>query len=280
MKIGDLSGTIERARLAGRIAIISLVLSFILAIVVIVAGPATKWAGMELFTLSLYPVTLAFLFSVCALVHSAFLRKMAEEEQEKLILEQRKSNVNSILDVSEDVRFTAKRTLENFDKYIPSAVSLLVFLLSVPAFWYFWKHSTLGAADPATLVLTPKNPINLAFLGAISALFAYFTGVFLVGQSRIREFRYLRPVGSWLICFAIVLFVSAVSALFINYGKTGWAAPLTKIFFWILAVFAAEHLVSFIIEFYRPRTLEEVRPVYESRLLAIFTEPGDKIIFI
>ena len=35
MKIGDLSGTIERARLAGRIAIISLILSFILAVVVI-----------------------------------------------------------------------------------------------------------------------------------------------------------------------------------------------------------------------------------------------------
>ena len=142
MKNGDLGGTIERARLAGRIAIISLILSFILAIVVIVAGPATKWAGMETFTLALYPV-------------------------------------------------------------------------------------------------------SLAFLCAISALFAYFTGVFLVGQSRISEFRYLRPVGSWLICFAIVMFVSAISALFINYGKTGWAAPLTKIFFWILAVFAAELLTAF-----------------------------------
>ena len=274
MKNGDLSGTIERARLAGRIAIISLILSFLLALVVIVAGPATKWAGMETFTLALYPVTLAFLFSLCALIHSVFLRKMAEEEQEKLILEQRKSNVNSILDISEDVRFTAKRTLENFNRYIPSAISLLVFLLSIPAFWYFWRHSTLGAADTASLALIPKNPINLAFLSAISALFAYFTGVFLVGQSRISEFRYLRPAGSWLICFAVVLFTSAVSALFINYGKTGWAAPLTKVFFWGLAVLAAELLVSFIIEFYRPRTLEEIRPVYESRLLAIFTEPG------
>ena len=274
MKNGDLGGTIERARLAGRIAIVSLVLSFILALVVIVAGPATKWAGMETFTLALYPIALAFLFSICAIVHSTFLRKTAEEEQEKLILEQRKSNVNSILDVSEDVRFTAKRTLENFDKYIPSAVSLLVFLLSIPAFWYFWQHSTLGAEDPATLALTPKNPINLAFLSAISALFAYFTGVFLVGQSRVSEFRYLRPVGSWMICFATVLFVSAISALFINYGKTGWAGPLTKIFFWLLAVLAAELLVSFVIEFYRPRTLDEIRPVYESRLLAIFTEPG------
>ena len=69
MKIGDLSGTIERARLAGRIAIISLGLSFILALVVIVAGPATKWAGMETFTLALYPAALAFVFSICALAH-------------------------------------------------------------------------------------------------------------------------------------------------------------------------------------------------------------------
>ena len=274
MKNGDLGGTIERARLAGRIAIISIILSFLLSLVVIVAGPATKWAGMETFTLALYPVLLAFIFSICALLHSTFLRKTAEEEQEKLILEQRKSNVNSILDVGEDVRFTARRTLENFNKYIPSAVALIVFLLSVPAFWYFWRHSTLGAADKAALVLTPKNPINLAFLCAISALFAYFTGVFLVGQSRITEFRWLRPVGSWLIGFAIVLSVCAGSALFINYGKTGWAAPLTKTLFWVMAVLAAELLVSFVIEFYRPRTLDESRPVYESRLLAIFTEPG------
>ena len=274
MKKGDLSGIVERARLAGRIAVISLVLSFLLALVVTVAGPATKWAGLEIFTLALYPASLALIFSVCALLHAAFLRKTAEEEQEKRILEQRKSSVNSILDVSEDVRFTAKRTLDNFNKYIPSAVSLLVFLLSVPAFWFFWRNSSLGATDTAALVLTPNNPINLAFLCAISALFAYFTGVFLVGQSRVSEFRYLRPVGSWLICFAIVMFVGAISALFINYGKTGWAAPLTKIIFWILAVLAAELLVSFVIEFYRPRTMEDLRPVYESRLLAIFTEPG------
>ena len=274
MKNGDLNGTIERARIAGRIAIVSLVLSFLFTVLVAVAGPALKWAGMETFTLSLYPAVLALVFSICALAHSVFLRKMNEEEQEKILLEQRKSNVNSILDVSEDVRFTARRTLENYNKYIPSAVSLFVFLISIPAFWYFWRHSTLGATETGTLVLTPKNPINLAFLCAISALFAYFTGVFLIGQSRVSEFRCLRPVGSWLVFFAIVLSVSAISALLVYYGKTGWAPTLTRIVFWILAVLAAELLVSFVIEFYRPRTLEEIRPVYESRLLAIFTEPG------
>ena len=66
MKKGDLSGIVERAGLAGRIAIISLALSFLLSVVVIVAGPATKWAGLEIFTLALYPASLALVFSVCA----------------------------------------------------------------------------------------------------------------------------------------------------------------------------------------------------------------------
>lgn len=36
----------------------------------------------------------------------------------------------------------------------------------------------------------------------------------------------------------------------------------------------AEFVASFVIEFYRPRTLKEQRPIFESRLLALFTEPG------
>ena len=42
----------------------------------------------------------------------------------------------------------------------------------------------------------------------------------------------------------------------------------------VYLVLAAELLLSFVVEFYRPRTLEEDRPVFESRLLALFTEPG------
>ena len=35
-----------------------------------------------------------------------------------------------------------------------------------------------------------------------------------------------------------------------------------------------ELVVNFIIEFYRPRSLGESRPVFESQLLSLFTEPG------
>ena len=36
----------------------------------------------------------------------------------------------------------------------------------------------------------------------------------------------------------------------------------------------AEFAVSFIVDFYRPRTIEEPRPIFESAILSLFTEPG------
>ena len=49
---------------------------------------------------------------------------------------------------------------------------------------------------------------------------------------------------------------------------------IARVVFVILAILGAEFIVSFIIEFYRPRTIREMRPIFESKLLSLFTEPG------
>ena len=54
---------------------------------------------------------------------------MLQEEEEKRLLERRKESVGNILDVSEDVRFAAARTLKNFEKYLPSVLAVLSFVL-------------------------------------------------------------------------------------------------------------------------------------------------------
>lgn len=260
-----LSRIVERARLAGRLAVVSMLLSFALALSVLIAGPWLEWAGLGLFHAALYPCALAFVFSVVALVHAVFRRKAAEEEEEKLLLEKRKSGVGSILDVSEDVRFTAARTLENFERYAPSAVSLACFLLSIPFLLYN------GMRNFSAL---PDHAVNLAVMCAIAAAFAFFAGVFFVGQSHEKEFRFLRPPGMWLVFAGTIFFVAALSSLFIASGKSGWAEPLARIAHVACWILAAELLLSFIVEFYRPRGGGELRPVYESRLLSLFTEPG------
>ena len=264
----------EKMHLSQRISIISLIFSILISVVVFIAGPTTKWAGMEAFTLLLFPASISILYSLSAILYAMFSQRMLEEEEEKKLLEYRKKNVSSLLDVDEDVRFTAAHTFDNFVRYVPTGLSLFVFLLSVPALLYFWKNSSLGTEELAKLVIMPKSPINFAFLSAMLALFTFFFGIFLVGQSHVREFRFLRPVGSWQIFFALLAFIFAISSLFIHFGKNGLTSEITKTSFFLITFLTIELLFNSIIEFYRPRNSEEQRPVYESRLLSLFTEPG------
>ena len=57
-----------------------------------------------------------------------------------------------------------------------------------------------------------------------------------------------------------------------GYPKTDYY--ISQVLFWVFAVLGAEFIINFIVEFYRPRTIEEPRPIFESRFLALFTEPG------
>ena len=271
-----LSAALERGRLAKNLAIAGIVLSAALSLTVFLVGPIYHWSGMELFTLGLLPFVLALIYAVSASVYAALYTKMIGQEEEKILLERRKSTVASILDISEDVRFTAKHSLANFEKYIPPFVAVLCFALCTAGIIAFWTNSLTGGATAETLgSLIPKNPINLAFLSAIAAVFSFIGGIFFVGQSHVKEFRYLRPVGSWLILGATVMFISAICALLIHAGSTGYEVIAAKIVFFIYALLTAELLINFVVEFYRPRSRDaEQRPVYESRLLSIFTEPG------
>ena len=272
----QLSVAMERGRLAKNLAIVGLVLAAALALTIFLVGPVYQWSGMELFTLGLLPFVLAMIYSISAATYSALYTRMAAQEEEKLLLEKRKSTVASILDISEDVRFTAKHSLANFEKYIPPFIAILCFLICAAGIVAFWTNSLLGSGATAALGSTvPKNPINLAFLSAISAIFSFIGGIFFVGQSHVKEFRYLRPVGSWLILGAAVMLLSGICALLIHSDIKGYDVIVEKVVLFIYAVLTLELLIDFVVEFYRPRNQGgEQRPVYESRLLAIFTEPG------
>ena len=50
--------------------------------------------------------------------------------------------------------------------------------------------------------------------------------------------------------------------------------PFAKFVYVVLIILCAEFVFNFISEFYRPRTQLEDRPVHESRILAVFIDPG------
>ena len=272
----NLNAVQERYALSVRLAAVGLGVSVVLSVLVFLAGPVYEWSGFASFSLSLIPFVLAVIFSLMAVIQGRFSVAAVRDEAEKILLQKRKESKTSLLDISEDVRFTAGRNLLIFEKYIPSTIALICSLLMAAALVYFWRNFIFR---PETAVasmssLVPKQPILMAFTSALCAVVSVFLGIFLAGQSHVTEYRWLRPIGAWLMFGALIMLFSLISSILIVLKLTPWDEFLSKVSFFALAVLCIELLLSFVSEFYRPRNQMEDRPVYESRLLSIFTEPG------
>lgn len=232
----------------------------------VVSGCFFSYGGQTLL-LSASCYILALIFSIAALILALLNSGAAKEDEEKALLKERRNT--HALNVEEDVRFTANRTFENYRHYAPYILSwigaLTVFLMLL----HFSKISTLPEE-----VMLRGNQTHVALVEIVMLAIGVFSGVFFLGQSRLDFCRWLRPVGAWLISGSAILLCSATISIAYSRGVALPDGGIAKVIFGLLAILGAEFITSFIIEFYRPRNSEESRPVFESRLLALFTEPG------
>ena len=223
--------------------------------------------GGDAFLMGEIPYALALLFSLGALFYGMLKTAAALDEEEKALLSNRPDT--RALDVEEDVRFTAGRSFENYRRFAPYVLSILAILI-VGGLLY----RGYGELSGRTVSSLHGNTIHSALIAVVMALASVFSGAFFVGQSRTPGFRWMRPAGAWLIAGFAVMVVAAAGAIFCSNNLVRVDPVAAKVVFWVLAVLGAELLIGMIIEFYRPRTLKESRPVFESQLLALFTEPG------
>ena len=115
----NLNAVQERYALAVRLAWISVCASAVLSVLVLLTGPVYDWSGFASYSLAVIPFFLASIFALLAVIQAKFSAAAVRDEEEKILLQKRKENKTSLLDVSEDVRFSAGRTLLNFEKYVP-----------------------------------------------------------------------------------------------------------------------------------------------------------------
>ena len=268
----DIRATIDNSRLTTRLSVFGGIASLLLLILTIVLGMVRGEAGgADVFSLAVIPFSMALLFSLSSLVFGVLRTSAAQEEEEKQLLEKRRDV--SALDVEEDVRFTAGRSFENYRRFAPYVLALLGAAM-MAIFLIYFSRSWAARAEEVVTGTPSGNALNAALLSAIMMLLSVFSGAFFVGQSRGRSFRWLRPVGAWLVTGFAVMFVSTITALFAHNNHLEVDGYAAQVIFWIFAVLGVEFVTNFIIEFYRPRTMRESRPIFESRLLALFTEPG------
>ena len=264
----DVRTEIDNARLVTKLSVIGgIVTIVVLLIPTLVLGVINgEFVGSDLFSLGVIPYSLAVVFAFASMIYGMLGTSAAVETEEKQLLEKRSDT--HALNVEEDVRFTAGRSFDNYRKYAPYVLSILGALIVAGVLSAFLRHWGARLEAPAGV-----NPVNGAIVSAVMAALSLFFGAFFVGQSRQPAFRWLRAFGAWLLAGFGLMFVSAFVAAFSS-GGSMLDAVVAKVAVWVFGLLGVEFVISFIIEFYRPRTVRELRPIFESRLLSLFTEPG------
>jgi len=264
----DVRAEIDNARLMTKLSVIGGLMTILLLLVPVLLFGVIRdtFVNSDLFALGVLPYTLAAIFALAAMVYGMLGTSAALEEEEKQLLEKRSDT--RALNVEEDVRFTAGRSFENYKKFAPYVLAILATLIIAGMLLGFSRYWNTRLTPPAGV-----NQINGTILSGVLAVLSLFAGAFFAGQSHQAAFRWLRAFGAWLLAAFGLMFVSTAVAIFFS-GSHAVDALTAKIAVVLFAILGVEFVFSFIIEFYRPRTMKEVRPIFESRFLSLFTEPG------
>ncbi len=98
------------------------------------------------------------------------------------------------------------------------------------------------------------------------------SGSYYNGLSRTLSYRWLRPVGAWLLFTSFLYALAIFSTIISHTTEMNPDHIVARLVALIHIVIGVELLFSVIIEIYRPRIQSsEIKPLFESRLLAFFT---------
>ena len=264
----DFNRAAESARLLTKLSVFAGIGALILLVTTLAVSGSR---GSMTLQIAAIPYVFALLFAAASLVYGILRTSVAHEDEEKKLLEKRMES--RALNVEEDVRFTAGRSFANYRRFAPYALAVISALLMAFLLWQF-KQATTAEKLLKSAEAAAASPIHTALLSAVMMMVSVLAGAFFSGQSRVPEFRWLRPSGAWLITGFVAMLLVTVSSICTAHNIAGVDKTCSQILFWVFVVLGAEFVVNFVIEFYRPRTIAEVRPVFESQLLSFFTEPG------
>lgn len=206
-----------------------------------------------------------------AVGRTAFERRQKQEERAAKEYHQTHGNTEMFGDADEAVRLAARTNQQYMKYFIPVATILLgIFLgLFVLRCWFKYRALALNELAP--------NPLPMAILSFCVCIATLVSGSYFLGVSREPGCRWLRPAAAWQFLTGVLFLFGSLVFFCEHFQKLTNTIDqsMAKIGLVVLGILAIELILGFVIEFYRPRMPnEEERPLPESRLLALFTEPG------
>ncbi|MCB9850063.1 MAG: hypothetical protein H6817_05100 [Phycisphaerales bacterium] len=216
-----------------------------------------------------------FIWPVLALVYGQRKRTLDERrETEELKRSHDTAGTTALFDVEDEAYLIQRRRLNwMFRWLLPAAVVLLAAYHLIGTF-VGWNWAWGISLRDASWRLTQNRGVTMTFVGGVGFL-AFLFSRYTAGMARLRGWRMLRSgasylAGNALACLIVLIAIGIQSADFpIAEAVAAYAIRIA------LFVLGIEFVVNFVLDFYRPRTAgEESRPAFDSRLLALITEPG------
>ncbi|MCH7525903.1 MAG: hypothetical protein IID39_00565 [Planctomycetes bacterium] len=197
-------------------------------------------------------------------------------ESEQLQRAQAAGLGTQIFDVQDEALLLERRRLNWTYKFILPAATVLLAAYHIGGTFVAWGWPIQrGILHPDWSRASMPFVAMLFMAGSAFVCFVYAR--YVIGMGRRSEWRMLRAGGSYLLGNALTLSVLIVATAFAGHTAAAvWAEPLAAyIIRAVLLLLGLELVVNFILEFYRPRQAdEEVTPAFDSRVLALFSEPG------
>jgi modulator of FtsH protease HflK len=202
---------------------------------------------------------------------SAFQMRLEERERiEKLEFDELSKSASpaSNLFAQESEALQARRTREQFEKFLVPGFTLLMLVAEVAGCILLWRWLAGPAAAPLA-----QHTMIMAVCG-LFALLLFMLGKYLSGIVRLENNRLLRPSAGFLLLNAYLAAIVAATT------AAEWAEVrhadlwMARLFCAVLGLMAVETVVGLVFEAYRPRVKgREGRLLYDSRLVGLLSQP-------
>lgn len=180
---------------------------------------------------------------------------------------------SSVFDEDADEVRVAGRRLRLMHRWLMPIVSMLLVLALGLLAWSMIDHLIDVRDTTATFERTPLKGWGVSLCLAVASVSFIFSR-FVAGMAKLKVWQNLRGGAGYMVGNALVTLAIAVGLAFRFFQNDEVIYYITFAIPVFMLVVAAEILLNFILNIYRPRVIGEVpRPAFDSRLLSLVSTP-------
>ncbi|MBN1491381.1 MAG: hypothetical protein JXA69_15815 [Phycisphaerae bacterium] len=256
------------------VSLVGLVLQIMLAVVLLVVA---LWNGSEANRAAALLATCGLpIWVLLALIYKQ--RQLVREETletEQLKREREASGAGAALFAGDEERLlVARRRLQWIYRWLVPLFTILTIGLLVLLSLKYWSWSFGRSVYDKGWTIPENASVSFAFVVGV-AFVAFLMSRYATGMAKQPEWRLLRAGAAYLMGTTLACVAVAVMLGLVQFQAVVPERVLAYVLRILLLVLAAEFLLNFVLDFYRPRQPgDEPRPAFDSRLFGLFCEPG------